>query len=56
MKHCDECRAEILRRYKHYIPPYTWYELEEMFKRNEKSGQAMKYPRLLFWLLREGAR
>jgi hypothetical protein len=52
----DECRAEILHRYKQYIPRYTWYELEAIFKRNEERGQAMKYPRLLIWLLREGAR
>jgi hypothetical protein len=24
----EECRAEILRRYKGYIPQYTWCELE----------------------------
>ena len=52
----DECRAEILRRYKDYVPPYPWHELDEIFRRNEESGQAMKYSHPLYWLLREGAR
>jgi hypothetical protein len=52
----DECRAEILRLYKDYTPPYTWRELDEIFTRNEKKCEAMKYPAPIYWLLREGAR
>lgn len=52
----DECRAEILRLYKDYTPRYTWRELDEIFTRNEESGQPMKYHCIRSWLLREGAR
>ncbi len=52
----DECRAEIMRLYRHYTPRYTWRELDETFTRNEEAGQPMKYSRILYWLLREGAK
>jgi hypothetical protein len=38
----DECRVEILRLYQKHSPHCTW--------------EAVGYPRIWMWLLREGAR
>jgi len=50
----EEFRVEILRLYENHTPRYMWGELNEIFTRDEKNGQTIKYPRPLYWLLRKG--